>query len=165
MADTVGAHQVQAAVEGVEIVGDGRKVEFMGAEYRIAEKVGLMPLMKFAHVSSKGLDSSDMDGLAAMYAMIQDCIDPAEWSRFEHDAMEKKADGEAIFGVVAKVIEILTARPTQRPAESSAGPRLTSENSKGSSSSPVTPPATLSLVEGEKDQMLSVTSLLDRLPA
>lgn len=155
---------MQAAAEGVQIVGDGRKVEFLGSDYLMAEKIGLMPLMRFAHVSSKGLDSGDMEGLAAMYTMIQDCIDPADWKRFEADAIEKKAEAEDLFDVVKRVIEILSARPTQRPAESSAGPRLTSENSKASSSSPATPP-TLSLVEGDKDQMLSVTSLLDRLPA
>lgn len=164
MTDAIGTHHVQAAAEGVQIVGDGRKVEFLGSDYRMAEKIGLMPLMRFAHVSSKGLDSDDMEGLAAMYTMIQDCIDPADWKRFEADAIEKKAEAEDLFGVVKRVIEILSARPTQRPADSSAGPQPTSVNSKASSSSPVTTP-TLSLVEGVKEELIPVTSLTGRLSA
>jgi len=128
---------VQAAVEGVEIV-DRRKVEFMGSTFRMADSIGLMPLLKFAHASSRGLDSTDMAGLAALYSMIQDCIAADEWPRFEQHAIDTKAEADDLMTLVRKVIETLSARPTLPPGDSSAGRPTTSENSKDSSSSPAT---------------------------
>lgn len=149
---------VQAAVEGV-VEGDG-KVEFMGEHFKMAEKIGLMPLLKFAHASSKGVDSTDMEGLSALYAMINDCIDqtkpmeeklnpvsgltemvpigPSEWDRFEAHAIEQKAEADDLMSLVQRVIEALAARPTRPPGDSSAGRQTTSANSKASSSSRVT---------------------------
>lgn len=134
-------HEVQAAVEGAalpagEIVGGGRKVEFMGAEFRMADRVGLMPLLKFAHASAQGLDSNDMEGMAALYAMVRDCIDGDEWVRFERHAIDTKAEADDLMGAVTQVIEALSARPTAPPGDSSAGRRTTSGSSKGSLSSP-----------------------------
>jgi hypothetical protein len=128
-------HQTQAAAEGVQ-AGDVRKVTFLGAEFATAEKIGLMPLMRFAAAAKAGLDSDDMDGLAALYTLIQDCIDPADWPRFERHATDTKAEADDLMKVVQTVIEALAARPTQRPADSSAGPPSTSAPSKGISSTP-----------------------------
>lgn len=136
-------HDVQAAVEGVagEVVGDGRKVEFMGREFRMAASIGLMPLLKFAHASSKGLDSTDMEGLAALYSMIKDCIDDSEWAAFERHAMDTKAEADDLMGLVQRCIETITARPTVPPGDSSDGRPNTSRNSKGNSSTAGTRPA------------------------
>ena len=142
-------HELQAQAEGVEIVGGGQKVTFLDAEYRIAHKVGLMPLMRFAVTAKQGADADDMEGLAAMYTLIRDCIDPADWPRFEQDAIDKKAEAEDLLKVVQDVIGALTARPTQRPAGSSAGPQTTSENSKVPSHLP----------EGS-GELVSITELL-----
>ncbi|MCX5066665.1 hypothetical protein OOJ91_12325 [Micromonospora lupini] len=150
-------HELQARSEGVEIVGGAQKVTMLGEEYRIADKVGLMPLMRFAMTAKAGADADDMEGLAAMYTLIRDCIDPGEWSRFENDAIEKKAEAPELMQVVQDVIQTLSARPTQRPADSSAGPQTTSENSKESSSSMPegrTPP------EGA-GELVSITALLE----
>lgn len=185
----VSTHEVQAQVEGVpqagEIVDGERKVklrvtdpygvERVVGEYRIADKIGLMPLLKFAHVSSKGIDSADMEGLAAMYAMVRDALDtarpqgerrdpdtgeltlvdvaPSEFDRFERDAIESKADDKEIFAVVQEVMEALAARPTGSPSGSSPGRRPTSVNSKEPS-----PPTGTEPPPG----MISVDSLLDR---
>lgn len=155
-------HAVQAAVEGVDlslVVGDVTgdqpreacprcgeagcvclRVEFMGESYLISDRIGLMPLLKFAHAAASGLDSDTMQGMAAQYAMIRDCIDPQDWPRFEYDAIDKKAGPGELDKVTADVIEMLTARPTQPPSDSSAGRPETLANSKGSSPSPGTPP-------------------------
>lgn len=125
----------QARAEGVgpaegEIVGDGRKVEFMGREFRMAASIGLMPLLKFAHASAQGLDSSDMAGLAALYAMIRDCVDESEWAAFERHAMDTKAEADDLMSLVQRCIEKITARPTTPPGDSSAGRPKTLVNSK-----------------------------------
>jgi hypothetical protein len=150
----VGTHQVQAAVEGVEIVGDARKVPFMGAEFRMADRIGLMPLMHLAVASKKGVDAADMEGLVAMYEVIRDCVDVSEWPRFERHAVDMKAEADDLMKVVQHVIEAISARPTSPPGGLSTGRRTTSANSKGSSSK---------TAMGEPDDgMTSVDSLLGR---
>lgn len=156
----------------VEIVGeippeaDVRRVEFLGKEFAIADKIGLMPLMRFAHAAKSGLDSDDMEGLAALYDVLRQCIadesvfvfqnrkitraeandlppEAAEhvtvyggWDEFEAHATRQRADdaGE-IFGVVQRVMTLLSERPTSRPSGSSAGPQPTPPISVAASSS------------------------------
>ncbi|MFJ8690278.1 hypothetical protein [Micromonospora wenchangensis] len=149
-------HEIQARAEGVEVVGGAQKVTFLGEKYRIADKVGLMPLMRFAVAAKSGMESDDMEALAAMYSLIKDCIDATEWQRFERDATDKKADQDDLLKVVTDVIQVLTARPTRRPADSSDGPQPTSPNSKGNlPSTPVSP----RVPEGA-DKLVSITALL-----
>lgn len=142
--------EVQADVEGLpleivdvktvggEVVAAAEAVEFLSKWYRIADTIGLMPLLKFAHAAGKGLDSGDLAGMAAMYAMLRDCIHPDDWTTFEYDAMDERADDETLLAVVRDVTQKITSRPTKRPSGSSAGPRAISANSKVSSSSPDT---------------------------
>lgn len=110
-------------------------IEFHGEQFLIEDKVGLMPLLRFAHASKAGLDSSDMDGLAAMYDLLADCFPAADWERFQRAATAHKSDAEELFGIVKQVIEAMTERPTGRPADSPAGPTPTGESSEGVSSS------------------------------
>lgn len=178
-------HEIQAAAEGAELVDDGRSVEFLGARFRTADKVGLMPLMRFAMTARKGVQSDDLDGLAAMYTLIRDCIDQtrpqkavlddngepviqdgepvteddgaSEWDRFEQHAIDAKAEAEDLFKVVSDVIQALSARPTRRPGDSSAGPQTTLVSSKVISSSTATPRR----VPDGFEQMVPVTDLLE----
>lgn len=161
----VSTQDIQADVEGVPVDDDSRKVEFMGETFLMAESVGLMPLLKFAHASSGGLDSTDMRGLAAMYAMISDCIDQtqpeegqSEWQRFEQHAIEAKAQAEDLMKLVQVVIERLAARPSQPPGDSSAGRPKTSQNLRALPSLPGTQYPGLEGMDG----MMSVQDL-DRL--
>lgn len=111
-----------------------RKVSFMGAEFAVADKIGLMPLMKFAKIAKQGVDSSDQDGLAAMYDMIEQCIADDEWDRFEAHATKTRADDEELLQVIKDVMQILSERPTSRPSDSSAGPQQTAPTSAEDSS-------------------------------
>lgn len=120
----------------------------------MSDSIGMMPLLQFAHASSKGLDSADMEGLAALYAMIRDCIDqtrpqkdvdgelvddgPSEWDRFQRHAVDTKAEADDLMAVVQKCIEVISARPTRPPGDSSAGRPTTSANSKALSSTAAT---------------------------
>jgi hypothetical protein len=65
---------VQAAVEGAPQLDDTNSIEFMGERFRLSTNVGMMPLLRFANASKKGLDSDDMEGMAAMYALIRGVI-------------------------------------------------------------------------------------------
>jgi hypothetical protein len=164
---TVTTQEVQAASEGV--VSDDR-IEFLGAYFRLADNIGMMPLLAFANAQKEGLDSEDMDGMAAMYSLIRDTIDqtreqakdadgkpafdsvgepiwagPSDWQRFEKHAIAEKADGEELMDFIGKAMGKISARPRKPRGTSSESSRRTSEKSKESSSSPAIPAQALGL--------------------
>ncbi len=104
-------------------------VEFAGERFATADKIGLMPLMRFAKVAKAGADAQDMDGLAALYDLLQQCIDPADWVRFEAAADRTHAEGDELMAVIGKVFEALSERPTRQPSDSSAGQQTTPQSS------------------------------------
>ena len=50
-----------------------RSVELKGKRFRIADKIGAMPLLKFSMFAD--MDIQDPRALAAMYTLLRDCID------------------------------------------------------------------------------------------
>lgn len=110
---------------------------FEGETFQLADKIGLMPLMRFAHVSRRGVDSNDMEGLAAIYDLLKQCIADEDWDRFEDVATRTRADGDDLLSVVSQAIEAISERPTREPSVSSAGQPSTSGSSTDGSSSPV----------------------------
>ncbi|SRR6266851_5973125 len=123
---------LQAGIEGVPV--NVESVFFMGKHYRIADKVGLMPLLKFAHSAASGLTEDSMEGMVAMYAMIRDAIHPDDWEKFERHAIDSRAEGEDLMAVVETVLEAVTARPTTLPSGSSPPDAPSSRKSKAVSS-------------------------------
>jgi hypothetical protein len=138
------------------VTGSLDKVTLLGKEFRIADRIGLMPLLKFS--SSADVDTTDPRALSAMYTLLRDCIyegspacgecdqceadqetacksyDRGDWAAFEEHAMLSKADAEELLDVVAKVLELVSGRPTKPRAGSLPGPRQTRRASTGSSS-------------------------------
>jgi hypothetical protein len=104
--------------------------------FRIAPSIGLMPLLRFAHAAKAGLDTEDMEGMAALYDMIADCVHPDDWSAFMAYATESKAQDEELMEFVGTAMEIISARPRPPRGSSSATSRRTLQRSKGSSSQP-----------------------------
>lgn len=160
-------HAAQAAAEGV-VIEDGDYIEFFGEKFRLADRVGIMPLVFFGNASKKGLDSDDMEGLAALYSLIRSVIhrpplydengqrrrdangralrDESEWNRFSELAEDELAEGDDIMEFVNRAMEIMSARPRKPREALSASSRPTSEKSKAVSSSPVIPPQVDGLV-------------------
>ena len=150
---------VQAAAEGVV---EGDWVEFLGQKFRLADKIGLMPMLAFANASKKGLDTDDMEGLAAMYSLIRSVIyrpplydehgqrqvdesgkpqrDESEWERFSQLADDESAEGEDLMDFVSDAMAVVAARPRTPREISSDGSRPTSEKLRGVSSLPATIP-------------------------
>lgn len=124
------ARAEQAELEGA---ASEKVVHCLGGTYKVAEKVGLMPLLRFAHAAKQGLDTADMDGLAAVYDMLHDCLDPADWDRFAADMTREKAGADDLLPLVTQAIEVLSARPTGAPSGSSDGsPATTATSTAGS---------------------------------
>jgi hypothetical protein len=141
--DVATTHEVQAAVEGAELLDVTNSIEF-----RLAESIGLMPLLKFAHAAKQGLNSDDMEGLSAMYLLIRSCLDrtrpdpetPSQWELFEEHAIETNADGDDLSSLINRAVQVISSRPPKRRGDSSPSSSPTSESSKASSSSPGTRP-------------------------
>lgn len=113
------------------------ELAWQGASFAVADKVGLMPLLKFAHLSKKGVDANDMEGLSAIYDLLRSVIADDAWDRFEEHATVVRADGDDLMEVVSQAIEVISARPTDGPSDSSDGPQTVSESSADDSSSRV----------------------------
>lgn len=110
-------------------------VEFAGEKFRTRKKVGAIALLRFAHVANKGTDSANLEGMAAMYDLLEAVIAKDEWDRFQQRAADVDASDEELMAVVKEVIELLGKRPTERPSDSSDGPTPTPPNSEDDSSS------------------------------
>jgi hypothetical protein len=148
-------HKAQAAAEGVPLSGT---VKFRGREWRLGPCDAVAPTLDFAEVASKGAETDDPAGLAAMKDMIRDtfvqhpscgtceaCMDeryddcpdldlgdfPAFW-RF---VKAVRVPADELLQVVQQAIEQSTARPTGARSGSSSPARSSSANSKVPSSS------------------------------
>ena len=158
VADAPELAEEPAVAEGVVTPPDDESatVEFLGEKFRVADKVGLMPLLKFASASSMSTD--DPRALAAVYEMLRDCIHPGtpgcgtcadckadretdcktydkgDWQAFENHATKTKADADELLDVITKVMVIISGRPTTQAAGSSAGRRATQRGLTASSS-------------------------------
>jgi hypothetical protein len=115
--------QLQAATAGV---GAGDKLEFLGKMFRLSDKAGIMPLLKYSHYAGQATLIGPAAG--AMYAMLKDTIHEDDWDEFERHAMEAKAGPDDLEAVVVKCFELLTARPTVPPSGSASAPSARSES-------------------------------------
>lgn len=154
-------HSVQTAAEGV-VIDDGDYLTFCGEKFRLADRVGIMPMLAFGMASKQGLDSDDMEGLAALYSLIRSVIhrppqfdehgerkrdengkvlrDESEWHRFQALAEDELVEGEDLMEFVNQAMEVMSARPRKPREASSATSRPISGSSKAASSSQGTPP-------------------------
>jgi hypothetical protein len=134
------ARALQGISEGIPT--DGR-VSVLGHSYRVAEKVGLMPLLKFAHAANEGIDSQDIEGLNAIYEMLNDCIHEKDWDRFQKEMTKEKAFVDDLLPVVQQAIQIISARPTGEPSDSSTSSDSTTDGLTDDSSRGLVPVAEL----------------------
>lgn len=71
---------------------DDEKLHYRGQSYRLADKIGVWPMMQLARAAEQGLSSTDSKGLAALHAMFEDMIHPDDWARFQEDMIRAKLD-------------------------------------------------------------------------
>jgi hypothetical protein len=137
--------ELQTVLSGEVVLAQRSVITFEGESFIVADRLGLMPLLRFAHLAKKGVDSDDMDGLVAIYDLLYSVIadtEPdengqTEWTRFQDLATEKRATGDDLMGVVSEAIELITSNPSARPSVSSDGPPTTSHGSSDDTSSRV----------------------------
>jgi hypothetical protein len=110
----------------------GRTVELKGKRFKIASKVGLMPMLRFSAYAD--VDTNDPRALGALYQMLRDVIDSGDWRAFEDHAVDSKADADELLDVISKAMQLIAGRPTEPSGASSRGRRAISDGSTGSSS-------------------------------
>jgi hypothetical protein len=149
---------IQAKAEGVAEPAD-RRVELKGKWFRVADDLSLMPLMEFTSAASQGMTTGDMAAMIALRDMIRDALilkpcdcdaeadeaehaaecayDPGDWDDFRRHATRRKANEDDLLGVVKRVIELGTARPTSpAPGSSSPSPGISPTSTASSSPGP-----------------------------
>ena len=122
-------------------------VEFCGEQFRIGERVGMMPLMRYARMAKRahelersGQAASGEDELEAMDAtltLLEQCVHPDDWSRFERVTTAAGTGMDGYLEFAGQVMAAIAARPTGRSSDSSDGPRTIEPSSTDDSSSPV----------------------------
>ena len=123
-------------------------VEFLGEQFRVGERVGLMPMMRYARVAKRqmerqksGAKSDGMDeveSLDATLSLLEQCVHPDDWDRFEKHTTQQGAGQEEYMEFAGRVMALLADRPTGRPSDASGGPQTIEPSSTEGSSSPAT---------------------------
>lgn len=125
--------EARAKTKPVAFARDGSKfVEFDKVEYKLADEVGIIPLMRWA--AAADLSTDDSGAMGAMWAILQDLVDAQEFPAWVKHATRIKSDAEEVLDFVSVCMEAITGSPTERPASSSDTPPSTSDESTESSS-------------------------------
>jgi hypothetical protein len=80
--------------------------KLMGAEYKLAPKVGIWPLMQYARAVETGdNDVGNRRAMASAHAILEDSVHPDDWGRFQEDMIAKKMDDllmvlDAVMGAI-----------------------------------------------------------------
>lgn len=98
-------------------------------DFRLAERIGIMPLMQFARVARKGTRANDMEAMASMLDFIQQAIHPDDWAEFVEFTTDTRADTEELLTFVRTAIGAIGARPTRPRSSSQDGSRTTTVSS------------------------------------
>lgn len=121
-------------------------VEFRGKRFAVRDTVSLLPMMKFAVIAKRqkaatdrgetGGGEQEMDALAALFELLEQCIAPHDFGAFYDHALSVGASQEELMHVVADAHRARAARPTQRSQPSPGGQSTTGPSSEAGSSSP-----------------------------
>jgi hypothetical protein len=108
-------------------------VQFLGESFELRPKVSEYALIKFARAAAAGEDGDTMEGMASMLRLLEKCIVPKDWHRFDRLADEKDATTEQIMAVIKVALEQVAERPTALPSDSSDGQITTEPKSESNS--------------------------------
>jgi hypothetical protein len=122
------ARRVQAATsdaktrlpEGKRAVetADGElRAPVAGRYFKIAESVGIMPLMEWA-AALDTVDTGNIPELAGRFRLLRAIVHPDDWDEFRVHTTEAKCNGDDLLAFQNAAIEAMAARPTVVPAAS-----------------------------------------------
>lgn len=119
--------QLRAADQSARVGKDTRAKEAGGdltvplrdKEFRLAQEVGIMPLMEWAAASD--VDVASADGLRAVYYVLKDAVHEDDWAEFRKYTREQKVDAGDLLDFANSALEALAGRPTEGATGSSDG--------------------------------------------
>jgi hypothetical protein len=124
--------------------------EVFGVTFRVAPDAGgAGPLCDYAEAVGSGEDSSSIAALAAMKAMVYDCVYAEDQKAFWETFSANKGTPDELGELCAALWGHVAGRPTDRPADSSDGPSATAgtaSNGPSSATPPQFAPATFAQV-------------------
>lgn len=112
-------------------------IKVKGDTFEVPEFVAPLAFMRYSEAAVRGVDSSDAEGMAAMYVLLKACFVAQDWDRFEKLAISERLSHADLLDVVQQCFTAVAERPTERPSDSSDGPADTAPRSEVDSSSPV----------------------------
>jgi hypothetical protein len=123
-------------------------IEFRGERFAVREHVSLLPMMKFAMIAKRqkaqqnqqsdpaAEGQREMEALAALYELLQQCIAEDEFDRFYEHALVVGAGQSDLMRVVRDSVAARSGgRPTRQPSASQDGRQTTAPSSADGSSS------------------------------
>jgi len=97
-------------------------VEFFDATLRLnTEGVSEFALMEFATAANEGADGDTSAGMASLYRLVLDCLDPEDVGKFKTLARKNRAKAADIMPVIEATFAAVAERPTGQPVDSSDG--------------------------------------------
>ncbi len=101
-------------------------IKFKGSEYKLAEEIGVWPLMQFSAAAESGLTLGEQRGLAALYAMLHDVIHEDDWGRFQQDMITQKTqDLTALMRLANDAVAMLQDELDKKNTSASNGKAIT----------------------------------------
>jgi hypothetical protein len=88
-----------------------------GKYFKLADSIGLMPLMEWA-ASSDEVDGRNASQILGLYRVLQDIVHEDDWAEFKQFCREAKAIDQDFIDFQNAAMEAIAARPTQEPAAS-----------------------------------------------
>lgn len=104
-------------------------ITFCGEQFELVEVMGAMAWMEYADAARRGVDSDSMEGLALIFDLLKAAIVDEQWEHFRQVARDNRVDNAGIWAAMKDVLEVVAARPTSRPSDSSDGPVSTEPRS------------------------------------
>jgi hypothetical protein len=101
----------------VENVNGDLKAEIAGRYFRLAESIGLMPLMEWAAAQDE-VDVRDANQLLSFYRILQDVVHPDDWQEFKAFTRKEKCTDAQFVAFQNAAMEAIAARPTAAPETS-----------------------------------------------
>lgn len=111
--------------------------EFFGETFETPDRFNMRLFTRFGSLAKRGVDSEDIEGVAMIDALIDQCLRAEDVDRFDEVCDRERPDFEELMAFVMEVVAEVTNRPTKRPSVSSDGPTLTTDSLQGDSSSRV----------------------------
>ncbi len=100
---------------------DGKIVrEDVTQDFRLAEDVGIMPLMEWA-AAAEGSEDESSRSLVAIFYVLEDTVHEEDWNEFREFGRKNKAQAGDYGKFINAALEALAGRPTEEPSGSSDG--------------------------------------------